>query len=176
VTIDNLKVTGDTELDGKLLDTNNDAGTSGQLLSSTETGIDWVDPGADGVQAFQTRDEIAITTIVSASVNDFMSVTFTLNNGGTVFIYGKFPVDMTSPERIVFNLETGGSNVDGTTAFLSHGINFYSIAEVQTASLAWSGNLAAGTYTYNVDVDGVTGTPVVCGNPNRCQLIALTFE
>ena len=43
VTIDNLKVTGDTELDGKLLDTNDDAGTSGQVLSSTETGIDWID-------------------------------------------------------------------------------------------------------------------------------------
>ena len=43
VTIDNLKVTGDTELDGKLLDANDEAGTSGQVLSSTETGIDWVD-------------------------------------------------------------------------------------------------------------------------------------
>jgi len=43
VTIDNLKVTGDTELDGKLIDTNNEAGTSGQVLSSIETGIDWID-------------------------------------------------------------------------------------------------------------------------------------
>jgi len=44
----NLLVTGDTELDGKLIDTNNEAGTSGQVLSSTETGIDWIDvpPGA----------------------------------------------------------------------------------------------------------------------------------
>ena len=38
-----VKITGDTELDGKLLDTNNEAGTSGQVLSSTETGIDWID-------------------------------------------------------------------------------------------------------------------------------------
>lgn len=36
-------IIGDTELEGKLLDTNDDAGTSGQLLSSTETGTDWID-------------------------------------------------------------------------------------------------------------------------------------
>ncbi len=38
-----VKITGDTELDGKLIDTNNEAGTSGQVLSSTETGIDWIE-------------------------------------------------------------------------------------------------------------------------------------
>ena len=36
-------ITGDTELEGKLLDVNDDAGTSGQVLSSIETGIDWID-------------------------------------------------------------------------------------------------------------------------------------
>jgi len=40
----NVIITGDTELEGKLLDSNDDAGTAGQVLSSTETGIDWVDP------------------------------------------------------------------------------------------------------------------------------------
>jgi len=39
----NVLITGDTELEGKLLDVNDDAGTSGQVLSSTVTGIDWVD-------------------------------------------------------------------------------------------------------------------------------------
>jgi len=45
----NVVITGDTELEGKLLDTNNEAGTSGQVLSSTETGIDWID-AASGPQ------------------------------------------------------------------------------------------------------------------------------
>ncbi len=49
VTVDNLTVTGDTKLDGKLLDTNNDAGASGQVLSSIETGIDWIN-AASGPQ------------------------------------------------------------------------------------------------------------------------------
>ena len=38
----NVVITGDTEPEGKLLDTNDDAGTAGQVLSSTVTGIDWV--------------------------------------------------------------------------------------------------------------------------------------
>ena len=45
-----VKITGDTELDGKLIDTNNEAGTSGQVLSSTETGIDWID-AASGLES-----------------------------------------------------------------------------------------------------------------------------
>ena len=46
-----VKITGDTELDGKLIDTNNEAGTSGQVLSSTETGIDWIDASSGPVGA-----------------------------------------------------------------------------------------------------------------------------
>ena len=44
----NVVITGDTEPEGKLLDTNDDAGTSGQLLSSIETGIDWIDATGTG--------------------------------------------------------------------------------------------------------------------------------
>jgi len=39
----NVVITGETELEGKLLDINDDAGSSGQVLSSTMLGIDWVD-------------------------------------------------------------------------------------------------------------------------------------
>lgn len=38
-----LDVNGSTRLRGTLLDVNNQAGTSGQILSSTGTGIDWID-------------------------------------------------------------------------------------------------------------------------------------
>lgn len=46
----NMTVTGDTELDGKLLDSNDDAGNAGQVLSSTETGIDWIDTTGATIQ------------------------------------------------------------------------------------------------------------------------------
>jgi len=54
-------ITGDTELEGKLLDTNDDAGTSGQVLSTTETGIDWIDnTGSDTLAGLGcTTDQIA---------------------------------------------------------------------------------------------------------------------
>jgi len=57
LTVESLTVTGDTELDGKLLDTNNEAGTSGQVLSSTESGIDWIDAssGSGGSGSVFTR-------------------------------------------------------------------------------------------------------------------------
>jgi len=53
-------ITGDTELEGKLLDTNDDAGTSGQVLSSTETGMDWIDnTGSDTLAGLGcTTDQI----------------------------------------------------------------------------------------------------------------------
>ena len=57
LTVESLTVTGDTELDGKLLDNNNEAGTSGQVLSSTESGIDWIDApsGSGGSGSVFTR-------------------------------------------------------------------------------------------------------------------------
>lgn len=43
---DKLHVSGDARITGALKDSNNEAGTSGQILSSTATGTDWIDPAA----------------------------------------------------------------------------------------------------------------------------------
>lgn len=43
---DKLQVTGDLRLTGAFKDSNNEAGTSGQILSSTATGTDWIDAPA----------------------------------------------------------------------------------------------------------------------------------
>lgn len=43
---DVLHVTGTTRLEGALKDSTNSPGTSGQILSSTVTGTDWIDAGA----------------------------------------------------------------------------------------------------------------------------------
>ena len=40
-----LHVSGDMRLTGAFYDVNNQAGTSGQLLSTTGTGVDWIDAG-----------------------------------------------------------------------------------------------------------------------------------
>ncbi|MGD2107607.1 MAG: hypothetical protein PVH93_08380 [Nitrosopumilaceae archaeon] len=44
----NVVITGNTELDGALLDSSNSPGTNGQILSSTTTGVDWITPASSG--------------------------------------------------------------------------------------------------------------------------------
>lgn len=45
---DKLQVTGDLRVTGAIKDSNNSSGTAGQLLSSTATGTDWIDPPSSG--------------------------------------------------------------------------------------------------------------------------------
>lgn len=64
---DKLHIVGDARITGALKDSNNEAGTSGQILSSTATGTDWIDiatPTAlwdadtnTGVQVEESADE-----------------------------------------------------------------------------------------------------------------------
>ena len=91
----NVIITGDTELEGKLLDTNNDAGSSGQVLSSTEIGIDWVDAVAGSTEPLSDVKNVFMTTVVAAqtlatcdSDKDFL-VTASLSTTGTgSVVYG----------------------------------------------------------------------------------------
>ena len=54
-----ISASGDLYLDGKLYDVNNGAGTSGQVLSSTGTGIDWIDASTASVDGTGTANYIA---------------------------------------------------------------------------------------------------------------------
>jgi len=80
ITLDaDVKITGDTKLDGKLLDINNGAGTSGQVLSSTETGIDWIDAvggpqGATGMTGMTGMDGFSQFTSVSRYVSSEITI------------------------------------------------------------------------------------------------------
>jgi len=53
-----ISASGDFYLDGALYDVNNEAGTVGQILQSTETGVDWVDPTGISVQAEQVFTQV----------------------------------------------------------------------------------------------------------------------
>lgn len=58
----NISASGDFYLDGALYDVNNEAGTSGQILQSTATGVDWVDPTGISVQAQQVFASVKNTS------------------------------------------------------------------------------------------------------------------
>ena len=62
---EDLDVAGDVRIRGGLYDKNNQAGTSGQLLVSTETGVDWQD--ANSISVIQT---ILNTTLTGIGVSE----------------------------------------------------------------------------------------------------------
>ena len=72
------RIYGNLELDGTLLDSSGDAGTSGQVLSSTGTGTNWVTPssGTPGIQNYikcVPSGNINLSTSTTASTLSWMS-------------------------------------------------------------------------------------------------------
>jgi hypothetical protein len=67
-----LQVTGNLRVTGAVYDSNNSAGTSGQLLSSTATGTDWIDAPTGGVTSVTATSPITssggTTPIISTSM------------------------------------------------------------------------------------------------------------
>ena len=81
------KIYGDLELDGAFLDSSGDAGTSGQLLSSTGTGTNWIDsPGSSFAVTTYAQFSGAGETdqdvhIASEAEIDWMNPTATFSSG-----------------------------------------------------------------------------------------------
>ena len=78
--LDTSRIYGNLELDGTLLDSSGDAGTSGQVLSSTGTGTNWI-TGGSGVPGIQNyikcvpSGNINLSTSTTASTLSWMSTT-----------------------------------------------------------------------------------------------------
>ena len=60
---DNITTAVSLEAEGTLLDSNGQPGTTGQLLSSTATGVDWIAGGADGTDGADGIDGTNVITI-----------------------------------------------------------------------------------------------------------------
>ena len=66
-----VTITDELELNQELLDKDAEAGTSGQILSSTGTGVDWIDaPSTSPVIAMGKVDAAAIAERVNSAVSD----------------------------------------------------------------------------------------------------------
>lgn len=57
-----LHISGNARVTGAIYDSNNDPGSSGQVLSSTITGTDWTTPSAAGVTGSGANDRVAVWT------------------------------------------------------------------------------------------------------------------
>ena len=79
--LETSRIYGNLELDGTLLDSSGDAGTSGQVLSSTGTGTNWITAGSGGVPGIQNyikcvpSGNINLSTSTTASTLSWMSTT-----------------------------------------------------------------------------------------------------
>jgi len=82
------KIYGDLELDGTFLDSSGDAGTSGQMLSSTGTGTNWIDAPAGGTFSIDTYAQFSGSGETDEDVHiaeedeiDWMNPTATFSSG-----------------------------------------------------------------------------------------------
>ena len=73
-----LHVAGDMRLDGSFEDKDGDAGSSGQVLTSTATGTDWVDPTTVGTDDQNLSDAGKTGNNQTIDIEDGNSVTFSV--------------------------------------------------------------------------------------------------
>lgn len=100
---DKLHVSGAMRLEGAFKDSNNEAGTAGQLLSSTVTGTDWIDPklpvvenktanyalvAADNGKVFTFNSTADVTLTVPTGLPVGYNVSIYQTNTGKVIISG----------------------------------------------------------------------------------------
>jgi len=84
--LDTSRIYGNLELDGTLLDSSGDAGTSGQVLSSTGTGTNWITasggvPGIENYIKCVPSANTNLSTSTTASTLSWMSTTPSFSNG-----------------------------------------------------------------------------------------------
>lgn len=82
-----LHVVGNARVTGAYYDSNNDPGTSGQRLSSTVAGTDWVDATAGTVTSFSAGDLSPLFTTSEATTTTTPALTFALNTQSANLVF-----------------------------------------------------------------------------------------
>ncbi len=124
-----LRVTGSTTFEGLLIDGSGDAGTAGQILSSTGTSTNWIDSGL--IQS--TTSLGALTNTVSVSLDGIRSV-FVQGNYAYVIAFNDDAfqvIDISDPASPVGvgQLTGGGLELDGATGVFVQGNYAYVAAQ-----------------------------------------------
>ena len=122
--LDTSRIYGNLELDGTLLDSSGDAGTSGQVLSSTGTGTNWITAGSGtpGIQNYikcVCNANLNLSTSTTASTISWMSTTpvtglnsgfaaptastITVPNTGVYLVGINFDLNFVTPASIRLN-------------------------------------------------------------------------
>ena len=119
------RVYGSLQVDGTLLDSDGDAGSSGQVLSSTATGTNWVDAGGGGsatIRAATFYGSNASQSITTEATVDLDQTLTTTGTGDfTVSASGVVTVVNTGLYVITYSISTdvtSDSTRTGTYAYL----------------------------------------------------------
>ena len=122
----NSRIYGNLRVDGRFLDSSGDAGTSGQILSSTGTGTDWITAGAGGgatVQYFsaagpatnQTLTATLATVVLNTTIASSGTGDFTIASGVVTFVQsGVYHVSYS----ILTDIAAGNTSRSESEAFL----------------------------------------------------------
>ncbi|WP_430906277.1 beta strand repeat-containing protein [Maribacter sp. 2-571] len=141
-----LQVAGNMRLDGSFEDKDGDAGTSGQVLTSTATGTDWVAASAVG-----TDNQDLSSSVVTA--NESVSIEISGGNNTTI------------------NIQDGDSNSTNELTDLSLSGNTLTLTNPATGSNSVTLPTANGSETLvtagsdiSVSGTGITGDPYIIAN------------
>lgn len=132
-----LHVAGNLRVTGAVYDSNNDPGTSGQVLSSTVTGTDWVDAGGGGSQSgIQPQDEGSnLGTSGTMNTLDFVGAGVTASRVGdvvTVTVPGGGAGDISNGGNAFAAPIVIGSNDNQSVSFETNGVTRLAIASGAT--------------------------------------------
>ena len=114
ITGDNITTAVSLEAEGTLLDSNGTSGTSGQLLSSTGTGVDWVSNNSgswDGIYSGSAQITGSLEVTGSISIKGGTDPFQVYNNLNDIISFGGSQVNIAKSDDSIyanFGLETGG--------------------------------------------------------------------
>lgn len=153
----NIMLQSPTEFNSTLLDVNNSAGTSGQILTSTSTGVEWVNNQQNTVtktsnSSTSTPATYSFPVGYTPIENDFFIYELTSGEHSTIYIYNNGIWEQIAPTKASRIFYPPSIAIDASTTGSGRTINLYTQYTAQFNSPAIGSTSAPATIpTYNAD-------------------------
>jgi hypothetical protein len=160
---------GDVEFNSTITDINGSVGTSGQVLSSTTTGVDWIDAGAGSDD--QTLAEVLTqgNSAGSTAIDMNNQLITNIGNASTDFTSGgglTLAATLTASNGLT--LTTGALSLTATSGAL--GLSGLSASSISTGANA----LTVTSSNFNTTATGINTTPIGATTPSTGAFTTLS--